>query len=62
MDILCFQYGGFDKVGCIKRDVYNFCHANKHETISSGDAQTVINHMVARQEQDSDFFFLQVLG
>ena len=25
MDILCFQYGGFDKVGCIKRDIYNFC-------------------------------------
>ena len=57
MDIMCMQYGGYDEVGCIMRDIYNFCHANKQETISSGDAQTVINHMVARQEQDSDFFF-----
>ena len=55
MDIMCMQYGGYDEVGCIMRDIYNFCHANKQETISSGDAQTVINHMVARQEQDSDF-------
>ena len=57
MDILCFQYGGFDKVGCIKRDIYNFCHANKQETISAGDANTVIMHMMARRERDVDFFF-----
>ena len=61
MDILCFQYGGFDKVGCIKRDIYNFCHAIKQETISAGDANTVIMHMMARRERDVDFF-LQVLG
>uniref|UniRef100_A0A453LW27 FAR1 domain-containing protein n=1 Tax=Aegilops tauschii subsp. strangulata TaxID=200361 RepID=A0A453LW27_AEGTS len=46
MDILCIQYGGFDKVGCIKRDIYNFSHANKHETISAGDAKTMIMHMM----------------
>ena len=57
MDILCFQYGGFDKVGCIKRDIYNFCHANKQETISAGDANMVIMHMMARRERDVDFFF-----
>ena len=56
MDILCFQYGGFDKVGCIKRDIYNFCHANKQETISAGDANMVIMHMMARRERDVDFF------
>lgn len=51
------QYCGYDEVGCIMRDIYNLCHANKQESIASGHAQTVINHMVARQERDSDFFF-----
>jgi zinc finger SWIM domain-containing protein 3 len=61
MYILCMQYGGYDEVGCMTRDIYNCCHAKKQESITSDDAQTVINHMVARRERDSDFF-LQVLG
>ena len=39
------------------RDIYNFFHANKQESIAFGDAQTVINHMAARRERDSDFSF-----
>ena len=61
MNILCMQYGGYDEVGCTTRDIYNFFHANKQESIVSGDAQTVINHMVAWRERDSDLF-LHVLG
>lgn len=57
MDILCIQYGGFDKVGCVKRDIYNFYHANKNETISVGDAKMVIMHMMVRKERDLDFSF-----
>ena len=55
MDILCFQYGGFDKFGCIKWDIYNFCHANKQETISAGDTHD-------GEARARCGFFLQVLG
>ena len=57
MDILMMQYGGYDEVGCITRDIYNFCHHYRQETVEAGDAQTVIRHMMARQERDPDFFF-----
>jgi len=57
MNILEMQYGGYDKVRCISRDIYNFCYRYKLGTIAKGDAQTVIRHMVARQERDTDFFF-----
>ncbi|XP_037483621.1 protein FAR1-RELATED SEQUENCE 5-like [Triticum dicoccoides] len=57
MDVLCMQYGGYDHVGCMTRDIYNFCHRYKQETVAAGDAQTVIRHMMARQERDPDYFF-----
>jgi zinc finger SWIM domain-containing protein 3 len=57
MDVLRMQHGGFDKVGSTTRDIYNFCHLYKQETIAAGDAQTVIHHMTARQERDPGFFF-----
>ena len=57
MDVLCMQSGGYDHVGCMLRDIYNFCHRYKQETVAAGDAQTVIRHMMARQERDPDYFF-----
>lgn len=39
------------------RDIYNFCHRYKQETVAAGDAQTVLRHMMAWQERDPDFFF-----
>ena len=56
MDVLVMQYGGYDEVGCTTRDIYNFCHRYKQETVDAGDAQTVPSHMKARQERDPDFF------
>ncbi|CAN6218806.1 unnamed protein product [Urochloa humidicola] len=61
MNALEIQCGGYDKVGCVSRDIYNFCYRHKLETISRGDAQTVICHMEARQERDPDFFFEYVI-
>ncbi|KAL6840916.1 hypothetical protein ACP4OV_029176 [Aristida adscensionis] len=55
MDILEMQSGGYDKVGT--RDIYNFCYQHKQETIVTGDAETVISHLKARQERDPDLFF-----
>jgi hypothetical protein len=59
MDILEMQSGGFDKVRCTAKDMYNYCYKYKQETIvdGDGDAETVISHMKARYEWDADFFF-----
>ena len=51
------QYGGYDKVGYTSRDLYNFRHLYKQEIIVVGDAQTIISHLMQRQNRDSDFFF-----
>jgi zinc finger SWIM domain-containing protein 3 len=61
MNIMEMQYGGYDKVGYVSRDLYNFCYRYKLETIGRGDAQTVIRHMEARQERDPNFFFKYVI-
>jgi len=57
MDILEMQSGGYDKVGCTAKDIYNYCYKYKKETIVDGDAETVVSHLKARQERDPDFFF-----
>ena len=57
MEIMEMQYGGYDKVGFTSRDLYNFCHRYKLDSIAAGDAQTVISHLTERQCRDPDFFF-----
>jgi zinc finger SWIM domain-containing protein 3 len=57
MDILEMRYGGYDKVGCTTRDLYNFCHRYKAKTIAAGDTQTVISYLTELQRRDPDFFF-----
>ena len=51
------QYSGYDKVGFTTRDLYNFCHRNKVETVAAGDAQTVISYLTECRRRDPDFFF-----
>ncbi|CAN6348504.1 unnamed protein product, partial [Urochloa humidicola] len=57
MDIMLKRYGGYDKVGFTARDLYNFCHRNKLQTLSAGDAQTIINYMIDQKRRDPDFCF-----
>ena len=57
MDIMVRRYGGYDKVGFTSRDLYNFCHRNKAETLSGGDARTIISYMTESKCRDPDFFF-----
>ncbi|XP_021321349.1 protein FAR1-RELATED SEQUENCE 5 [Sorghum bicolor] len=57
MDIMQKQYGGYDKVGYTMKDLYNFCHRNKVETVAAGDAQTVISYLTECKCRDPDFFF-----
>ena len=57
MDIMEMLYGGHDKVGFTRRDLYNFCHRNKVDTFAAGDAQTVISYLTECRRRDPDFFF-----
>ncbi|WVZ82212.1 hypothetical protein U9M48_029499 [Paspalum notatum var. saurae] len=61
MNILEMQHGGYDKVGFVSRDIYNFCYQYKLKAIAGLDANTVICHMKERQERDPDFFFKYVV-
>ena len=45
-------YGGYDKVGFTRRDLYNFCHRNKVDTVAAGDAQTVISYLTECRSRD----------
>ncbi|CAN6299708.1 unnamed protein product, partial [Urochloa humidicola] len=58
MDIMIRRYRGYDKVGFTARDLYNFCHVNKLETLFRCDAQTIMRNMVESKRRDPVFFFL----
>ncbi|KAM3301882.1 hypothetical protein P3S67_016384 [Capsicum chacoense] len=51
------EAGGVENVGFIEQDAHNFVQAHKGNMISSGDAQTLINHFMHLQSEDSNFFY-----
>ncbi|XP_044361970.1 protein FAR1-RELATED SEQUENCE 5 [Triticum aestivum] len=51
------QHGGYDKVGCVSRDLYNFIAEYKKQRIEGFDAQYMLNYMAAQEERDSEFFY-----
>lgn len=55
MEVMEKQHGGYEKVGFVPADLYNF-FKRYNRTILGHDAETVISHMRARQEKDSEFF------
>ncbi|KAF2914995.1 hypothetical protein DAI22_10g205800 [Oryza sativa Japonica Group] len=57
MEVMENNNGGYDKVGFVTRDLYNFFARYKKKRIEGRDADLVVNHLMAQQEQDPDFFF-----
>ncbi|XP_044400061.1 protein FAR1-RELATED SEQUENCE 5 [Triticum aestivum] len=57
MDVMEKQHGGYDKVGCVSRDLYNFIAEYKKQRIEGFDAQYMLNYMAAQEERDSEFFY-----
>ncbi len=51
------NHGGYDKVGFVMRDLYNFFARYKKKRFKGRDADLVVNHLMAQQEQDPYFFF-----
>jgi len=56
-DVLQCRYGGYDKVGIVTKDIYNYCSKNKRSRIAEGDARTVLGLMLKRKNSDPDFYF-----
>jgi hypothetical protein len=52
MDSMLKRHGGYDKVGFIARDLYNFCHRTKLLMLSVGDAQTIMNYLIAQKHRE----------
>jgi zinc finger SWIM domain-containing protein 3 len=52
MDSMLKRHGGYDKVGFTARDLYNFCHRNKLQMLSVGDAQTIMNYLIAQKHRE----------
>ena len=56
-DVLQCRYGGYDKVGIVTKDIYNYCSKNKRSRIAEGDARTILGLMLKRKNSDPDFYF-----
>ncbi|KAL6863757.1 hypothetical protein ACP4OV_016660 [Aristida adscensionis] len=57
MDVLQCRYGGYDKVGIVRKDIYNYSSRYKRSRIEEGDARTVLSLMQRRQQSEPDFYF-----
>ncbi|KAL6874076.1 hypothetical protein ACP4OV_014158 [Aristida adscensionis] len=57
MDVIQKNYGGRDEVGFLLQYLYNFFSWQKKERVEGSDADYVLNHMRARQGEDSEYFF-----
>ena len=55
------EVGGIANAEFIEQDAHYFMRAHMRNMISSGDAQTMINHFMHLKSEDSNFFnFFQV--
>jgi len=50
-------YGGYDKIGFTRRDLYISIITIRWDTVAAGDAQTVISYLTECRRMDPDFFF-----
>lgn len=50
------EAGGIENMGFIEQDAHNFIQAHKRNMISGGDSQTLINHFMHLQSENSNFF------
>ncbi|OIT36494.1 protein far1-related sequence 5, partial [Nicotiana attenuata] len=51
------EAGGIENAGFIEQDAHSFIQARKRSMINCGDAQTLLNHFMHMQSEDSNFFY-----
>jgi zinc finger SWIM domain-containing protein 3 len=56
-DVMVTQSGGFDKLGFVYRDMYNFCARYNKKNNLGRNGEFVLNHMKAQVERNAEFFF-----
>ncbi|XP_052140064.1 protein FAR1-RELATED SEQUENCE 5-like isoform X2 [Oryza glaberrima] len=57
MDVMEKNHGGYDQVGFVSRDLYNFVARYKKERIEGMDAQFALSLLNEQKERDAEFFF-----
>lgn len=57
MKVMKCKYGGYDKVGFVKKDLYNYSSRYKRSRILEGDASATLELMKKRRDKDPDFFY-----
>lgn len=57
MDVLECKHGGYDKVGFVRKDIYNFSSRYKRSRIVDGDANVVLEILKGRRGKDPYFFY-----
>ncbi|KAI8559334.1 hypothetical protein RHMOL_Rhmol04G0164400 [Rhododendron molle] len=56
MDLMTIQYGGFDKVGFVRKDLHNSVQADRKE-LKDGDAEGILGYLSAKALDDPLFFY-----
>uniref|UniRef100_J3N1I1 Uncharacterized protein n=1 Tax=Oryza brachyantha TaxID=4533 RepID=J3N1I1_ORYBR len=57
MKVMKSKYGGYDKVGFVKKDLYNYSSRYKRDRILEGDANAALDIMKKRHHMDPYFFY-----
>ncbi|XP_015619261.2 protein FAR1-RELATED SEQUENCE 5-like [Oryza sativa Japonica Group] len=57
MKVMKCKYGGYDKVGFVKKDLYNYSSRYKRSRILEGDASATLELMKKRRDKDPGFFY-----
>jgi hypothetical protein len=51
------QHGGYEKVGCLEKDVRNYLDKDRRLNLESGDANAMLEYFMRMQEENSRFFY-----
>ncbi|KAF8395455.1 hypothetical protein HHK36_019401 [Tetracentron sinense] len=51
------QYNGYQKVGCLEKDVRNQIDRERRLGIEAGDAQAMLEHFIHMQKENPNFFY-----
>ncbi|KAF8405193.1 hypothetical protein HHK36_010093 [Tetracentron sinense] len=51
------QYNGYQKVGCLEKDVRNQIDRERRLGIEAGDAQAMLEHFIHMQKENLNFFY-----
>jgi hypothetical protein len=54
---LAHQAGGYNRLPCTKKDLYNYSYANRQRKIGDGDAESAFRYLQGIHSKEPDFYF-----